>query len=129
MTLMNKAPLANGFTTSFTKVALAIFISTTLVACGGSSSDKKTTAEETVTPPATITPTTTPASNDLGISVVPDELKNTYSAALKFDRYTKVNTPNGGVIHIIAQNEIMENQIVRASLRFLKTTISNFKKK
>ncbi|WP_291621640.1 hypothetical protein [Colwellia sp.] len=114
MTLMNKGPLAKGFTTSFTKVALAIVISTTLVACGGSSSDKKTTAEETVTPPATITPTTTPASNDLGISVVPDELKNTYSAALKFDRYTKVNTPNGGVIHIIAQNEIMENQIVRA---------------
>ncbi|NQZ27079.1 MAG: hypothetical protein HRT55_12270 [Colwellia sp.] len=111
---MNKGPLAKGFTTSFTKVALAIVISTTLVACGGSSSDKKTTAEETVTPPATITPTTTPASNDLGISVVPDELKNTYSAALKFDRYTKVNTPNGGVIHIIAQNEIMENQIVRA---------------
>ena len=119
MNLMNKSPFANGFTTSFTKVALAILISTTLVACGGSSSDNKTTVEQTVTPPATTTPTTTPtttnpASNDLDISVVPDELKNTYSAALKFDRYTKVDTPNGGVIHIIAQNEIMENQIVRA---------------
>ena len=112
---MNKGP--------FTNSLFALLISTTLVACGGSSSDNKTTVEETVTPPATTTPTTTtaptttptnPASNGLGISVVPDSLKNTYSAALKFDRYTKVDTPNGGVIHIIAQNEIMENQIVRA---------------
>jgi len=109
------------FATSFTKVTLAIVITSTLVACGGSSSDKKTTIEPAVTVPTT-TPTTTPTittatnpgNNDLGISVVPDELKTTYSAALKFDRYTKVNTPNGGVIHIIAQNEIMENQIVRA---------------
>lgn len=122
---MNKSPLANVFTTSFTKVALAIFISTTLVACGGSSSDKKTSVEETVKPPVTTTPTTTPTtpptttptspeSNDLGISVVPDNLNNTYSATLNFDRYTKVDTPNGGAIHILAQNEIMENQIVRA---------------
>jgi len=107
------------FATSFTKVALAIVITSTLVACGGSSSDKKTTIEPAVTVPTTtttptITTSTNPGSNDLGISVVPDELKTTYSAALKFDRYTKVNTPNGGVIHIIAQNEIMENQIVRA---------------
>jgi hypothetical protein len=110
---MNKGPLANGFT----KVALAIFISTTLVACGGSSSDNKTTVEETVTPPTTPTSPTTPTepvTNDLGISAVPDELTATYSAALKFDRYTKVDVPNGGVIHIIAQNEIMDNQIVRA---------------
>lgn len=120
MNPLNKT-FANNITTSFTrsvvKSVLAIFISTSLVACGGSSSDNKTTVEQTVTPPATTTPTNTPtnpASNDLGISVVPDELKNTYSAALKFDRYTKVDTPNGGVIHIIAQNEIMENQIVRA---------------
>jgi len=107
---MNKGPLANGFT----KVVLAILVSTSLVACGGSSSDNKAAVEETVTPPATTTPTTNPVSNDLGISVVPDELKNTYSAALNFDRYTKVDTPNGGAIHIIVQNEIMENQIVRA---------------
>ena len=120
---MNKSLFANNLTTSFassvTKGVLAIVISTSLVACGGSSSDNKTTVEQTITPPATTTPTTTPtptnpASNDLDISVVPDELKNTYSAALKFDRYTKVDTPNGGAIHIIAQNEIMENQIVRA---------------
>ncbi len=122
---MNKSLFANKLTTSLassvTKSVLAIFISTTLVACGSSSSDTKKTVDETITPPVTTTPTTTPtttqtspASNDLGISVVPDNLKNTYSAALKFDRYTKVDTPNGGVIHIIAQNEIMENQIVRA---------------
>ncbi len=111
MTIMNKS----SFVTSFTKVALAIVISSTFVACGGSSSDKKTTVDGIVTPPVTTTPTTTnPASNDLGISVVPDSLKNTYSVALKFDRYTKVDTPNGGAIHIIAQNEIMDNQIVRA---------------
>lgn len=117
MNPINKTP----FTTSFAKSLLAVIISTTLVACGGSSSDKKTKIEESVMPPATTTPTTTPttipteaASNDLGILAVPDELKSTYTAALKFDRYTKVDTPNGGVIHIIAQNEIMENQIVRA---------------
>ena len=121
MNLMNKRPFTNSFATSVKKGLLAILISTSLVACGSSSSDKKTTVEETITPPVTTTPTTTPtittanpASNDLGISVVPDELKTTYSAALKFDRYTKVDTTNGGVIHIIAQNEIMENQIVRA---------------
>jgi len=119
MTLMNES----SFATSFTRVAFAIVISSTLAACGGSSSDKKITVDETVTVPVTTTPTTSPTTtptttnpviNDLGISAVPDGLKKTYSLALKFDRYTKVDTPNGGAIHIIAQNEIMENQIVRA---------------
>ena len=91
----------------FTSTLLAIVVSTTLVGCG-SSSDKKAQPEVVVTPP------TTPTTNDLGISAVPDALKTTYSATLKFDRYTKVDTPDGGAIHIIAQNEITENQIVRS---------------
>lgn len=50
----------------------------------------------------------------LGISKVPDTLANTYTKALNFDRYTKVDTPNGGAIHIVAQNQITDNQIYRA---------------
>jgi len=93
---------------------LAIAISTALIGCGGS--DKKAIAvTPEVTTPTVTTPTvTTPTSNDLGISAVPDSLKGTYSAALKFDRYSKVDTPNGGAIHIIAQDGISDNQIVRA---------------
>ncbi len=94
----------------FTSTFLAVIISVMFVGCG-SSSEKKAQPEIVITPPTTPTTATT---NELGISAVPDTLKTTYSAALKFDRYTKVGTPNGGKIHIIAQNEIMESQIVRA---------------
>lgn len=88
-------------------------LASTLVACGGSGS-KKATSTPVPAPVPTPTPTPTPAPNDLGISAVPEALKGTYTAALKFDRYTKVETPNGGAIHIVAQDGILENQIVRS---------------
>ncbi|MCF2859152.1 hypothetical protein L1286_16840 [Pseudoalteromonas sp. SMS1] len=50
----------------------------------------------------------------LGISELPATLKETYTEALHFNRYTKVDTPNGMAIHIVAQNQVTDNQIVRA---------------
>ncbi|WP_299787332.1 hypothetical protein [uncultured Shewanella sp.] len=50
----------------------------------------------------------------LGIKGVPDSLSATYSAALKFNRYTQVKAANGKSIHIIAQDKLSDNQIVRA---------------
>lgn len=88
-----------------------------LSACG---SDSKTAPAPTVAPiPAPTKPTTpitppTATVNDLGISAIPDSLKSTYTAALKFDRHTKVDTPNGGAINILAQDGITDYQIVRA---------------
>ena len=91
-------------------IASVIVATTMLSACG--SSKKETTVTPTV--PVQVPTIPVPTSNDLGISAVPDSLKGTYTKALKFDRYTKVDTPNGGKIHIIVQNEITEYQIVRA---------------
>ncbi|MCL1049657.1 hypothetical protein L2755_08500 [Shewanella abyssi] len=50
----------------------------------------------------------------LGIEDVPASLLTTYSAALKFNRYTQIKAPNGKSIHIIAQDLISDNQIVRS---------------
>ncbi|USD67354.1 hypothetical protein [Vibrio sp. SCSIO 43136] len=50
----------------------------------------------------------------LGITSVPPQLTHTYSKALKFDRYTKVTAPNGEAIHIVSQDGLSDNQIVRA---------------
>ncbi|WP_375749122.1 hypothetical protein [Vibrio sp. HN007] len=50
----------------------------------------------------------------LKIEAVPENLSNTYSRNLNFNRYTKVTTSNGGAIHIIAQDDLTDNQIVRA---------------
>ena len=50
----------------------------------------------------------------LDIFNVPEVLSKTYTAGLNFDRYTFVTAPNGKKIHIIAQNELANNQIVRA---------------
>jgi len=96
-----------------------ILLTSLLVGCGGSSNkttntDTTQTTGTTTTPTTGTTPTTNPDMNNLGISVVPDALNKTYTAALKFDRYTKVDTPNGGDIHIIAQTDITDNQIVRS---------------
>lgn len=48
----------------------------------------------------------------LGIETVPTSLGSTY--VNNFDAYTKVITPNGGSIHIVAQNRITNEQMVRA---------------
>ncbi len=59
--------------------------------------------------------TTPQQSNNLDASLeieaVPSSLGNSYTS--NFDRYTKVTTPNGGSIHIVAQNNITNEQIVR----------------
>jgi hypothetical protein len=93
---------------NYRNIVISTMIIGALSACGGSS--KKMTS----TPIPVPVPTPTPAPNDLGISAVPETLKGTYTAALKFDRYTKVDTPNGGVIHIVAQDGVFDNQIVRS---------------
>jgi len=48
---------------------------------------------------------------DLGIEAVPGSLGNTYTA--NFNGYTKVTTPNGGAIHIVAQDRITNEQMIR----------------
>lgn len=95
---------------NYRNIVISTMIIGALSACGGSS--KKMTS--TPIPAPVPTPTPTPAPNDLGIFAVPETLKGTYSVALKFDRYTKVDTPNGGVIHIVAQDGVLDNQIVRS---------------
>lgn len=50
-------------------------------------------------------------NNELGIEAVPTSLGNTYTS--NFNRYTKVVAPNGKAIHIVAQSNITEEQIVR----------------
>lgn len=53
-------------------------------------------------------------TKSLGIEDVPDTLSETYSVEMKFNRYTKVLAPNGKAIHLIAQDKLSDNQIVRA---------------
>ncbi len=48
----------------------------------------------------------------LGIETIPASLGSQYIN--NFDRYTKINTSNGMAIHIVAQNEISNEKIVRA---------------
>ncbi len=61
-----------------------------------------------------ITPTTPigTANPELDITnVVPSSLGSAYTS--NFNRYTKVTTPNGGAIHIVAQDLITDEQMVR----------------
>ena len=59
---------------------------------------------------------------ELGIeNIIPNNLGKEYSA--NFNRYTKVVTPNGGKIHIVAQSNLTDEQIVRTRItleHFLK---------
>ncbi len=58
-------------------------------------------------------PTKEVSYNELGISTtIPSGLGSVYNSK-NFNRYTKVTTPNGGAIHIVAQNKISDEQIVR----------------
>ncbi len=54
---------------------------------------------------------TIPIDLSLGIEAVPASLGDEYVSY--FDRYTKVVTPDGGFIHIVAQNTVTNEQIVR----------------
>ncbi len=52
------------------------------------------------------------ANPELGIeNIIPSSLDKVYKS--NFNRYTKVAAPNGGNIHIVAQSNITEEQIVR----------------
>lgn len=61
-----------------------------------------------------VPPTLPPDTTDLNIQSVPESLSQTYSAALNFNRYTHLKAPNGKSIHIIAQDKLTDNQIIRA---------------
>lgn len=83
--------------------------------CNSSSSSETTTTEPTT--PDTGNGGSTDLSAEtlvLGITDVPASLKETYTKALNFNRYTKVDTSNGKAIHLVAQNQVTDNQIVRA---------------
>ena len=86
---------------------LAITIGALILGCSDSSGSKK---EKDVTTP----PTQEVINAELDIHSVPSDLANTYTSALNFNRYTSVTAPNGGKIHIVVQDKITENQIVRA---------------
>ncbi len=58
-----------------------------------------------------IAPISEVTDTSLGIEAVPSSLGSEYTT--NFDRYTKVITPNGGSIHIVAQNNLTNEQIVR----------------
>ncbi|AQS39259.1 hypothetical protein Sps_04153 [Shewanella psychrophila] len=103
------------------KVLLASLLVTSLVtvaACNSDSSSTKTVPETTG---AGTGSTGCGSGSDLSadtlalnISNVPESLSATYSSALKFNRYTLVLAPNGKPIHLIAQDKLSDNQIVRA---------------
>ena len=60
------------------------------------------------------------ANPELGIeNIIPSSLGKEYSK--NFNRYTKVVTPNGGEIHIVAQSNLTDEQIVRA-----RSTLEHF---
>lgn len=59
------------------------------------------------------------------INEIPKELAKTYTPALGFDKYAYVSTPNGGKIHIIAQDKINESQLIRSKL-VLEHFLRNF---
>ena len=60
------------------------------------------------------------ANPELGIeNIIPSSLGKEYSA--NFNRYTKVVTPNGGKIHIVAQSNLTNEQILRA-----RSTLEHF---
>ncbi|WP_299159243.1 hypothetical protein [uncultured Tenacibaculum sp.] len=84
---------------TFLNRLLVLSIILTTVSC---SNDDGTTTT-TVVPEVT--------NEVLGIEAVPSSLGSEYTT--NFDRYTKVVTPNGGNIHIVAQNNLTNEQIVR----------------
>lgn len=119
-------------------IALAISlvcVSTLTCLTGCGSSSKSSTMTPTPSPIPSPSPSPTPASSlpeatlALGIKPVPDNLATTYTAALKFNRYTSVVAPNGKEIGIVAQDGLTDNQIVRARsiLEFYLTDVPGTK--
>ena len=86
-----------------------VFLSIILISCSNNNSENKSIGE---------------ANPELGIeNVIPLSLGKEYS--VNFNRYTKVETPDGGVIHIVAQSNLSEEQIVR-SRSILEHFLENF---
>ena len=105
------------------KVLLANLLITSLVtvaACNSDSSSTKSAPDSTGTETDTDTDSMVTGSKlsaatlALDITSVPDSLSATYSSALKFNRYTQMQAANGKSIHLIAQDKLSDNQIVRA---------------
>lgn len=92
-------------------LSVSIVISAALLTgCNSSNSATNTSA----TPDSTTASALSASALALGIEPVPESLAKTYTSNLKFNRYTKVTAPNGKDIHIIAQDGLTDNQIVRA---------------
>lgn len=87
-------------------IKIAIYILALNISFASCNSDDSSTS-------TTTTPITTPTTNnDLGISTtIPSSLGSSFTS--NFVKYTSVTTPNGGKIHIVAQNLITDEQIVR----------------
>ena len=106
------------------KVLLASLLVTSLVTVAACNSDSSST--KPVTEPSGSTGGGSGSGSEgsasglsadtlaLNINNVPESLSATYSSALKFNRYTHVQAPNGKSIHLIAQDKLSDNQIVRA---------------
>jgi len=89
------------------KLISASLVISAIISCASCSTDDSIL---TPTTPVATTPTDTAAA-DLGITTVPASLGAGYTSA--YTSYTSVSTPNGGSIHIVAQNLITNEQIVR----------------
>ncbi|NRA55366.1 MAG: hypothetical protein HRU23_14575 [Gammaproteobacteria bacterium] len=91
-------------------------ISLGLTACNSSSKSVTgttvTSAKKSTT--AVVIPPLSSASLALGITAVPPELAKVYTPQYKFNRYAKHLAPNGEAIHIVAQDKLSDDQIVRA---------------
>jgi len=89
------------------KLITTSFIISILISCASCSTD-----DSVLNPiiPVSTTPVDT-ANADLGITSVPTSLGSPYTS--NFVSYTSVITPNGGSIHIVAQNLIKSEQIIR----------------
>ncbi|MCL1059602.1 hypothetical protein L2729_16645 [Shewanella gelidimarina] len=94
------------------KVVLAGVVTISLMALAACNSDSSSTSSDSNNNNASSG--LSAATKALSIEAVPASLSTTYSAALKFNRYTQIKAPNGKPIHILAQDKISDNQIVRA---------------
>ena len=82
-----------------------VFLSIILISCSHNDSENQPIGQ---------------ANPELGIeNIIPCDLGKQYSN--NFNRYTKVVTPNGGKIHIVAQSNLTDEQIVRA-----RSTLEHF---
>ena len=82
-----------------------VFISIILISCSNDNSENQPIGQ---------------ANPELGIeNIIPNILGEEYSN--NFNRYTNVVTPNGGKIHIVAQSNLTDEQIVRA-----RSTLEHF---